>query len=263
VRELLATFLEEVPDRRRRAALEACAAVRATTQPLLAHLLGRPRRAPAVRVAVAPVVHRVGSPRSVSPRRRARDALESELSWRNPEGPPGPPGPRLELLCRPDRGRRRAGTCCRPSRISNTSAAGAARCWRASSTGARTPSSWWMWRRQPSTARSWPSSRGTKGRRRQPSRPGGSRSSLKVSRSCATRAAPSPDCSSPSISTAPRRSCSVPIRRTRGVALPGAARALAVGRAGHRPPLLDVARTATRRRVRCRRSSPPSSRTRA
>jgi len=85
VRELLATFLEEVPDRRRRAALEACAAVRATTQPLLAHLLGvrdaRPQFEWLSRLSFIE-----SGPRGLFPHDVARDALESELSWRNPEG---------------------------------------------------------------------------------------------------------------------------------------------------------------------------------
>ena len=84
IRTLLEQFVERVPGPVHRAALEACALVRVTTEALLAQLLGLPD------------VHELfawlrglsfieSGPRGLFPHDLAREALAADLRWRNPD----------------------------------------------------------------------------------------------------------------------------------------------------------------------------------
>lgn len=84
VTALLAGLLDAVPDAAHRAALEACAQVRVTTEPLLAALLDVPD-ARDLFDWLRGLSVMVYGPRGVYPHDLARDALGAELRWRHPE----------------------------------------------------------------------------------------------------------------------------------------------------------------------------------
>jgi hypothetical protein len=84
VRTLLQRFVQQAPDTDHRTALEACAMVRLTTEPLLAEMLGRAD------------VHSLfdwlrglsfieSGPAGLFPHDLAREALTADLRWRNPD----------------------------------------------------------------------------------------------------------------------------------------------------------------------------------
>ncbi len=84
VTALLAGLLDAVPDRVHRAALEACALVRVTTEPLLAALLDVPDARELFgwlsRLSIVD-----SGPRGLYPHELARHALVADLRWRHPE----------------------------------------------------------------------------------------------------------------------------------------------------------------------------------
>lgn len=84
VTALLAGLLDAVPTPRHRAALEACAQVRVTTEPLLATLLDLPDARELFDWLRGLSVMEYG-PRGIHPHDLARDALGAELRWRHPE----------------------------------------------------------------------------------------------------------------------------------------------------------------------------------
>jgi hypothetical protein len=84
VTTLLAGLLDAVPDATHRAALEACAQVRVTTEPLLAALLGVPEAGDLFEWLRGLSMMEFG-PRGLYPHDLARDALAAELRWRHPE----------------------------------------------------------------------------------------------------------------------------------------------------------------------------------
>jgi hypothetical protein len=81
---LLATFVETVPSPQHRRALEACAQVLTTTEPLLAELLDLPDAHPmfAWLRSLSIIETR---PRGLHPHDIARDTLDAELRWRDPQ----------------------------------------------------------------------------------------------------------------------------------------------------------------------------------
>ena len=84
VTTLLAGLLDAVPGPAHRAALEACAQVRVTTEPLLAALLDRPDAGELFDWLRGLSMMQLG-PRGLYPHELARDALVAELRWRHPE----------------------------------------------------------------------------------------------------------------------------------------------------------------------------------
>jgi hypothetical protein len=84
VAALLAGLLDAVPDAAHRAALEACAQVRVTTEPLLAALLDVPDARDLFDWLRGLSMVDFG-PRGLYPHDLARDALAAELRWRHPE----------------------------------------------------------------------------------------------------------------------------------------------------------------------------------
>jgi len=81
---LLAGLLDVVPSPRHRAAVEACAQVRVTTEPLLAALLDIPDARELFDWLCGLSVMEFGA-RGIFPHELARDALAAELRWRHPE----------------------------------------------------------------------------------------------------------------------------------------------------------------------------------
>ncbi len=84
VKVLLERFLEGVPTSLHRGAVEACAMVRATTEPLLATLLNVPDAGELFQWLRQRSFVEVG-PRGLFPHDLAREALEADLKWRNHE----------------------------------------------------------------------------------------------------------------------------------------------------------------------------------
>jgi hypothetical protein len=84
VTALLAGLLDAVPSGAHRAALEACAQVRVTTEPLLAALLGVPDARELFDWLRGLSVMDSG-PRGLFPHDLVRDALGAELRWRHPD----------------------------------------------------------------------------------------------------------------------------------------------------------------------------------
>ncbi len=82
---LLDRFITDLPTSAARAALEACALVRVTTEPVLAALLGLPT-AHAEFEWLRSLSFIYTGPRGLFPHDLARDALEADLKWRNPDG---------------------------------------------------------------------------------------------------------------------------------------------------------------------------------
>ncbi|GGJ83948.1 hypothetical protein GCM10010123_12040 [Pilimelia anulata] len=83
VAALLRELVDAVPDGGHRAALEAVAQVRATTEPLLAALLDVPdARAEFARLRELSIID--AGPRGLEPHDLVREALASELRWRHP-----------------------------------------------------------------------------------------------------------------------------------------------------------------------------------
>ncbi|WP_214107630.1 P-loop NTPase [Acrocarpospora catenulata] len=83
--ELLRGFVETVPSSLHRQALEACALVLATTEPLLAALLGLDDASELFAWLRGLSIVEYGS-RGLFPHDLARDALAAELGWRDPDG---------------------------------------------------------------------------------------------------------------------------------------------------------------------------------
>ena len=84
VDSLLATLVDTVPSPQHRRALEACAQVLTTTEPLLAELLDLPD-AHAMFAWLRSLSIIETGPRGLHPHDIARDALGAELRWRHPE----------------------------------------------------------------------------------------------------------------------------------------------------------------------------------
>ncbi|MET9214777.1 MULTISPECIES: AAA family ATPase [unclassified Nocardia] len=84
VRALLARFVESVPSRRHRAALEVCAHVRFTTEALLRAALDEPDCAEEFGwLCELAIIER--GPLGLAPHDIARDVLDADLRWRDPE----------------------------------------------------------------------------------------------------------------------------------------------------------------------------------
>jgi len=84
VRVLLEEFVQQVPSPAHRAALEACALVRLTTESLLATLLDQPD-AHDLFEWLRGLSFIESEPRGVFPHDLAREALAADLKWRNPD----------------------------------------------------------------------------------------------------------------------------------------------------------------------------------
>jgi hypothetical protein len=82
VARLLASFIEGVPSERQRAALEVCAHVRVTTEPLLVAVLGE-ADGPAMFEWLRGLSFIESGPEGLAPHDLARDALDADLRWRN------------------------------------------------------------------------------------------------------------------------------------------------------------------------------------
>jgi len=85
VRVLLSRFVDQVPGPRHRAALEACAHLRVTTEELLADALGGDD-APALFDWLRGLSFVEQGPHGVFPHDLAREVLDADLRWRNPQG---------------------------------------------------------------------------------------------------------------------------------------------------------------------------------
>lgn len=86
VRALLERIVQDVPGASHRQALEACAVVRVTTEPLLAALLEIPEEGAHDLFRWLQDLSFMESGRSgISPHDLAREVLETELRWRNPD----------------------------------------------------------------------------------------------------------------------------------------------------------------------------------
>ena len=83
IKVLLEHLVQKVPGPAHRVALEACALVRLTTQPLLSEMIGIPGCTRAIPLVAQSVVHGSGSAGSL-PHDLAREALAADLRWRNP-----------------------------------------------------------------------------------------------------------------------------------------------------------------------------------
>ncbi|MFD6393480.1 AAA family ATPase [Nocardia sp. NPDC060259] len=84
VRALLARFVESVPSKRHRAALEVCAHVRFTTEALLRAALGEPDCSEVFGwLCELAIIER--GPLGLAPHDIARDVLDADLRWRDPE----------------------------------------------------------------------------------------------------------------------------------------------------------------------------------
>lgn len=84
VRSLVDRFLRDVPTPSHREALEVCALARVTTEALLAEVLGGDA-APALHAWLRGLSFIEAGPTGVFPHDLVRDAVETELRWRNPE----------------------------------------------------------------------------------------------------------------------------------------------------------------------------------
>jgi hypothetical protein len=84
VRVLLERFVDQVPSARHRAALEACAHVRVTTEELLADALGG-ADAPVLFTWLRGLSFIEHGPHGVYPHDLAREVLDADLRWRNPQ----------------------------------------------------------------------------------------------------------------------------------------------------------------------------------
>ncbi|MGW0637830.1 ATP-binding protein [Nocardia salmonicida] len=84
VRALLARFVDSVPSRRHRAALEVCAHVRFTTEALLRAALGESDCADVFEWLRELAIIEPG-PLGLAPHEIARDVLDADLRWRDPE----------------------------------------------------------------------------------------------------------------------------------------------------------------------------------
>ena len=85
VRALLTRFVTQVPSQRHRAALEVCAHTRVTTEELLAEALGGDD-APALFEWLRSLSFVEQGPDGLFPHDLAREVLDADLRWRNPEG---------------------------------------------------------------------------------------------------------------------------------------------------------------------------------
>lgn len=84
VQALMEKFLEETPDARRRAALEVCALIHATTEAVLAEVLGKEDAAELFKWLRDRSFVDIG-PMGLFPHDLARDVLAADLRWRNPD----------------------------------------------------------------------------------------------------------------------------------------------------------------------------------
>ncbi|MFD6396526.1 ATP-binding protein [Nocardia sp. NPDC060249] len=84
VRALLARFVDSVPSKRHRAALEVCAHVRFTTEALLRAALGESDCADVFEWLCELAIIEPG-PLGLAPHEIARDVLDADLRWRDPE----------------------------------------------------------------------------------------------------------------------------------------------------------------------------------
>ncbi|MEU3010351.1 ATP-binding protein [Nocardia asteroides] len=84
VRALLARFLDSVPSKRHRAALEVCAHVRFTTEALLRAALDEPDCGDVFAWLRGLAIIEPG-PSGLAPHEIARDVLDADLRWRDPE----------------------------------------------------------------------------------------------------------------------------------------------------------------------------------
>lgn len=87
VRVLLERFITHVPSPLQRQALEVCAYARVTTEALLTHVLGE-AESPAIFDWLRGLSFIEHGPQGLFPHDLARDLLEADLRWRNPEGHP-------------------------------------------------------------------------------------------------------------------------------------------------------------------------------
>jgi hypothetical protein len=85
VRALLERFVQQVPSAAHRQALEICARTRVTTEALLADVLG-PAAAPALFAWLRGLSIVEQGPEGLFPHDLAREALDADLRWRDPEG---------------------------------------------------------------------------------------------------------------------------------------------------------------------------------
>ena len=84
IRALVERFVQKVPSPAHRAALEACALVRLTTEPLLAEMLGASDSHELFNWLCSLSFVELG-PLGLFPHDLARDALSADLRWRNPD----------------------------------------------------------------------------------------------------------------------------------------------------------------------------------
>lgn len=85
VRALLERFVEQVPTTSHRRALEVCARTRVTTEALLAEVLGA-ADAPALFSWLRELSFTEQGPEGLFPHNLAREVLDADLRWRDPEG---------------------------------------------------------------------------------------------------------------------------------------------------------------------------------
>jgi hypothetical protein len=84
VQALLERFVQQIPSQRHRDALEVCAHARVTTEPLLAEVLGD-ERAAELFAWLRGLSFIEQGPQGLFPHDLAREVLDTDLRWRNPE----------------------------------------------------------------------------------------------------------------------------------------------------------------------------------